>query len=138
MTNHITEMIEHAETNWFACPLGFTGDDNTVAGDADNFELRFSLSAWLFGGWGWDRAPPGTYALNRWPGASPHLVKNPRTTDFFKCWLGHEVVEGRADYVGIESLNVGTVLELHGHVRLVDIFDPDGNRVQFAQDLVEP
>jgi hypothetical protein len=30
------------------------------------------------------------------------------------------------------------VLELHGHVRLVDVFDPDGNRVQLAQDLVGP
>jgi catechol 2,3-dioxygenase-like lactoylglutathione lyase family enzyme len=47
-------------------------------------------------------------------------------------------VKAEADRLRQEGVNVGTVLELHGHVRLVDIFDPDGNRVQFAQDLVEP
>jgi catechol 2,3-dioxygenase-like lactoylglutathione lyase family enzyme len=47
-------------------------------------------------------------------------------------------VKAEADRLRREGVNVGTVLELHGHVRLVDIFDPDGNRVQFAQDLVEP
>ena len=37
-----------------------------------------------------------------------------------------------------EGVQVGTVLELHGHVRLLDVYDPDGNRVQLAQDLVGP
>ena len=32
---------------------------------------------------------------------------------------------------------VGVVFELHGHVRLLDVFDPDGNRIQFAQELSE-
>jgi len=27
------------------------------------------------------------------------------------------------------------VFELHGAMRLVDVFDPDGNRLQFAQEL---
>jgi hypothetical protein len=27
------------------------------------------------------------------------------------------------------------VLELHGEVRLLDVFDPDGNRVQLVQEL---
>ena len=30
---------------------------------------------------------------------------------------------------------VGTVLELHGTMRLLDVFDPDGNRIQLAEDL---
>jgi hypothetical protein len=30
---------------------------------------------------------------------------------------------------------VGVVLELAGQMRLVDVFDPDGNRVQLAQPL---
>jgi catechol 2,3-dioxygenase-like lactoylglutathione lyase family enzyme len=47
-------------------------------------------------------------------------------------------VKAEAARLRRDGVNVGTVLELHGHVRLVDIFDPDGNRVQFAQDLVEP
>jgi catechol 2,3-dioxygenase-like lactoylglutathione lyase family enzyme len=47
-------------------------------------------------------------------------------------------VKAEAERLRQDGVNVGTVLELHGHVRLVDIFDPDGNRVQFAQDLVGP
>jgi catechol 2,3-dioxygenase-like lactoylglutathione lyase family enzyme len=33
------------------------------------------------------------------------------------------------------GVQVGTVLELQGSIRLVDVFDPDGNRVQLAQLL---
>ena len=47
-----------------------------------------------------------------------------------------EDVKAEADRLRTKGVNVGTVLELHGHVRLVDVFDPDGNRVQLAQDLV--
>ncbi len=46
---------------------------------------------------------------------------------FYRETLGFEETDG---------VNVGTVLELHGHVRLLDVYDPDGNRVQLAQDLV--
>lgn len=31
--------------------------------------------------------------------------------------------------------DVGVVFELHGEMRLVDVFDPDGNRLQLAQEL---
>ena len=47
-------------------------------------------------------------------------------------------VKAEADRLRASGVNVGTVLELHGHVRLVDVFDPDGNRVQLAQDLITP
>jgi catechol 2,3-dioxygenase-like lactoylglutathione lyase family enzyme len=33
------------------------------------------------------------------------------------------------------GVNVGTILELSGYVRLVDVYDPDGNRIQLAQEL---
>ena len=33
------------------------------------------------------------------------------------------------------GVEVGTVLELHGAMRLVDVFDPDGNRLQLPQEL---
>ncbi len=33
------------------------------------------------------------------------------------------------------QIKVGTVLELHGTMRLLDVFDPDGNRIQLAQEL---
>ncbi len=35
------------------------------------------------------------------------------------------------------GVDVGIVFELHGHVRLLDVFDPDGNRIQLAQELSE-
>ena len=45
-------------------------------------------------------------------------------------------VKAEADRLRAEGVNVGTVLELHGHVRILDVYDPDGNRIQLAQDLV--
>jgi predicted enzyme related to lactoylglutathione lyase len=33
------------------------------------------------------------------------------------------------------GVEVGTVLELHNEIRIVDIFDPDGNRLQLAEEL---
>jgi catechol 2,3-dioxygenase-like lactoylglutathione lyase family enzyme len=35
----------------------------------------------------------------------------------------------------IDVDDVKAVLELHGTMRLLDVFDPDGNRLQLAQDL---
>ena len=32
-------------------------------------------------------------------------------------------------------VEVGTVLELHGAMRLLDVFDPDGNRIQLTEEL---
>jgi catechol 2,3-dioxygenase-like lactoylglutathione lyase family enzyme len=34
-----------------------------------------------------------------------------------------------------EGVEVGVVVELAGQMRIVDVFDPDGNRVQLAQHL---
>lgn len=34
-----------------------------------------------------------------------------------------------------EGVDVGVVVELHGQVRLLEVQDPDGNRVELAQDL---
>ena len=33
------------------------------------------------------------------------------------------------------GVEVGVVVELHGEMRLLDVYDPDGNRLQFAQEL---
>ena len=33
------------------------------------------------------------------------------------------------------GVEVGVVFELHGQIRIVDVFDPDGNRIQLAQSL---
>jgi catechol 2,3-dioxygenase-like lactoylglutathione lyase family enzyme len=44
-----------------------------------------------------------------------------------------EDVKTLADQLRAEGVDVGVVLELAGQLRLVDIFDPDGNRVQLTQ-----
>jgi catechol 2,3-dioxygenase-like lactoylglutathione lyase family enzyme len=33
------------------------------------------------------------------------------------------------------GVEVGIVFELQGEMRLLDVYDPDGNRVQLAQEL---
>jgi catechol 2,3-dioxygenase-like lactoylglutathione lyase family enzyme len=44
-------------------------------------------------------------------------------------------VKAEAERLRELGVAVGTVLELHGEIRLLDVFDPDGNRVQLAQEL---
>ena len=44
-------------------------------------------------------------------------------------------VKAEAQRLRGAEVNVGVVLELHDEVRLVDVFDPDGNRLQLAQQL---
>jgi catechol 2,3-dioxygenase-like lactoylglutathione lyase family enzyme len=44
-------------------------------------------------------------------------------------------VKAEADRLRGQDVEVGTVLELTGEVRLLDVFDPDGNRVQLVQQL---
>ena len=44
-------------------------------------------------------------------------------------------VKAEAERLRQEGIEVGTVLELHGAVRLLDVYDPDGNRIQLAEDV---
>jgi catechol 2,3-dioxygenase-like lactoylglutathione lyase family enzyme len=44
-------------------------------------------------------------------------------------------VKAEAERLRAAEVDVGTVLELHGQVRLLDVYDPDGNRIQLTQDL---
>jgi catechol 2,3-dioxygenase-like lactoylglutathione lyase family enzyme len=46
-------------------------------------------------------------------------------------------VKADAERLRAEGVEVGVVLELTGQMRLVDIFDPDGNRIQLAEVLGE-
>jgi catechol 2,3-dioxygenase-like lactoylglutathione lyase family enzyme len=46
-----------------------------------------------------------------------------------------EDVKAEAERLRSEAVQVGTVVELGGQMRLVDVFDPDGNRIQLAQPL---
>ena len=44
-------------------------------------------------------------------------------------------VKALAEELRNEGVEVGVVFELHNEIRLLDVFDPDGNRLQFAQQL---
>ncbi|MBA2361469.1 MAG: VOC family protein [Actinobacteria bacterium] len=44
-------------------------------------------------------------------------------------------VKAEADRLRADEVEVGTVLELHEEVRLLDVYDPDGNRLQLVQDI---
>ena len=45
-------------------------------------------------------------------------------------------VKAEANRLRGANVEIGTVVELHGQIRLLDVFDPDGNRVQLTQELV--
>ena len=42
-------------------------------------------------------------------------------------------VKAAAEQLRSAGVEVGTVLDLAGSLRIVDVFDPDGNRIQLAQ-----
>jgi catechol 2,3-dioxygenase-like lactoylglutathione lyase family enzyme len=44
-------------------------------------------------------------------------------------------VKAEGERLRSDDVEVGTVLELHGEVRLLDVFDSDGNRIQLVQEL---
>jgi catechol 2,3-dioxygenase-like lactoylglutathione lyase family enzyme len=44
-------------------------------------------------------------------------------------------IKAEAERLRAEGIEVGTVLELHGQMRLLDVYDPDGNRIQLAEAL---
>ena len=44
-------------------------------------------------------------------------------------------VKAEAARLREEGVEVGVILELHDELRILDVFDPDGNRIQLAQLL---
>lgn len=46
-----------------------------------------------------------------------------------------EDAKAEAERLRAESVEIGTVLELHNEIRLLDVFDPDGNRLQLVEEL---
>ena len=46
-----------------------------------------------------------------------------------------EDLKAEGDRLREEGVNVGVVLEIPGTIRLLDVFDPDGNRLQLTEDL---
>ena len=48
-----------------------------------------------------------------------------------------ENVKSEAERLRGLDVEVGTVVELHNEMRLLDVFDPDGNRIQLVEDIAE-
>ena len=46
-----------------------------------------------------------------------------------------EDVKAEADRLRAAGVSIGVVFELHGEMRLLDVYDPDGNRVELGQAL---
>jgi len=44
-------------------------------------------------------------------------------------------LKAEADRLRSVGIDVGIVFELQGEMRLLDVYDPDGNRIQLAQEL---
>jgi len=44
-------------------------------------------------------------------------------------------LKAEADRLRAQGIDVGIVFELQGEMRLLDVYDPDGNRIQLAQEL---
>ena len=44
-------------------------------------------------------------------------------------------LKAEADRLRDAGVNVGIIFELQGEMRLLDVYDPDGNRIQLAQEL---
>jgi len=44
-------------------------------------------------------------------------------------------VKGERERLAALGVEVGTAVELHGAIRVLDVFDPDGNRLQLAEEI---
>ena len=44
-------------------------------------------------------------------------------------------VKAEADRLRTAGVDVGVVVEIPGAIRLLDVFDPDGNRVQLTEEI---
>jgi catechol 2,3-dioxygenase-like lactoylglutathione lyase family enzyme len=63
------------------------------------------------------------------------LAEGEPTEDGGVATVDVDDVKAEAERLRGEEVDVGTVLELHGEVRLLDVFDPDGNRLQLVEDV---
>jgi catechol 2,3-dioxygenase-like lactoylglutathione lyase family enzyme len=44
-------------------------------------------------------------------------------------------VKAEAERLRAQGVDVGVVVELHGEMRLLEVVDPDGNRIELGQDV---
>jgi catechol 2,3-dioxygenase-like lactoylglutathione lyase family enzyme len=46
-----------------------------------------------------------------------------------------EDVKAERERLAATGVEVGTTVELHGAMRVLDVFDPDGNRIQLTEEV---
>ena len=46
-----------------------------------------------------------------------------------------EDVKAERERLAAAGVEVGVAVELHGAIRVLDVFDPDGNRIQLAEEV---
>ena len=44
-------------------------------------------------------------------------------------------VKAERERLAASGVQVGTALELHGAIRVLDVYDPDGNRIQLTEEV---
>ena len=44
-------------------------------------------------------------------------------------------LRAEAERLRAAGIEVGVIVELHGQVRILDVFDPDGNRIQLTEEV---
>ena len=63
------------------------------------------------------------------------LAEGEPTEDTGVAHVDVDDLKGEADRLRSAGVDVGIILELQGEMRLLDVYDPDGNRIQLAQEL---
>jgi len=77
----------------------------------------------------------GTWAKLERDGMEIGLAEGEPLEDAGVAHVDVQDVKAVAEELRNAGVEVGVVFELHGEMRLLDVFDPDGNRLQFAQEL---
>ena len=76
---------------------------------------------------GWSRLKHGEMEIA--------LAEGEPTDDGGVAHVDVDDVKAEAERLRAKGVQIGVVFELHGTMRLLDVFDPDGNRIQLAQEL---
>jgi catechol 2,3-dioxygenase-like lactoylglutathione lyase family enzyme len=79
--------------------------------------------------------PDGSWAKLQRNGMEIGLAKGEPQEESGVAHVDVADVKTLADELRAAGVDVGVVFELHGEIRLLDVFDADGNRLQFAQEL---
>jgi catechol 2,3-dioxygenase-like lactoylglutathione lyase family enzyme len=70
-------------------------------------------------------------------GVEVHIAESDVAKPDTDTALAIEVEDVKAEAARLREAgaNVGVVLEIPGTIRILDVFDPDGNRIQLTQDV---